>query len=277
MYELHKPWRVMSIMAHQDDFEFNAGGTFALLRKKYGADVRLKVMAVSRGASGHHDMGLEATFARRHREASAAAGVIGAEYECLTQLDGCHVHAQVLIDRNLLGGLWNAIRAFEPHVIFCPPVTRDPLAGIHVDHENTAQAVRMVAYQLVVPHAYPTMHGPVKTRIVMPMILNVDDRYASEGHFDIRQDIGEVWDEKVNMAARHESQILEWLPFSNGQPAPTLAQWREHFLQRHMADNQRYRQDDGLRSEYFRITRWSRPPQPGELQRLFPNRINCSS
>jgi LmbE family N-acetylglucosaminyl deacetylase len=260
----------MSIMAHQDDFEFNAGGTFALLRQSHGSDVRMKIMATSRGASGHHEMTPDQTFHRRHEEATAAAKLIGAEYECLRCLDGSHVPAQVLVDRNLLGGLWNAIRAFEPHVIFCPPVTRDPLAGIHVDHEGTAWAVRMVAYQLVAPNAYPTMNGPVKLRVVKPLIINVDDPYASEGQFHVRQDITETYELKQQMGLCHRSQVFEWLPWSGDRPAPSEQQWRESFLARHMQINQRYGQQDTTVSEFFRITRWGRSPLPGELERLFP-------
>ncbi len=273
MFEVPRPWRIMSIMAHQDDFEFNAGGSFALLRKTYGQEVQFKIVATSRGATGHHEMDLDATFHRRSREAIAAAARIGATYECLTQLDGSHVHAQVLVDRNLLGGLWNVIREYEPHVIFCPPVTRDPLAGIHVDHESTAMAVRMVAYQLVVPRAYPTTRGPMKLRVPRPLILNVDDVYASEGHFDIRQDIRGVWQEKVAMSLCHESQVFEWLPFGSGRPAPTREQWEQSFVQRHRDANARYGRHDDVQSEYFRITRWGRPPAAGELALLFPRCI----
>ncbi len=39
-----KPIRAMSIMAHQDDFEFEAGGLFALLRWRYGSRVKLKIL-----------------------------------------------------------------------------------------------------------------------------------------------------------------------------------------------------------------------------------------
>jgi len=260
----------MSIMAHQDDFEFNAGGSFALLRQTLGSNVELKVLATTRGSSGHHLMNHDETFECRHREAVAAAALIDASYECLRCLDGNHVASQVIVDRNLLGGLWNAIRAFEPHVIFCPPITRDPLAGIHIDHENTAAAVRMVAYQLVVPRAYPTMDGPVKLRVPSPLILNVDDIYASEAHYDVRQDIRETWELKARMGLCHPSQVFEWLPFAQGKAVPTEAQWLESFRQRHLSANQRYNQADQIVSEYFRVTRWGRSPQPGELERLFP-------
>lgn len=271
------PMRVMSIMAHQDDFEFNAAGTFTLLRQTLGEGVAFKIVTTSRGASGHHEMDLEETFRHREKEAQAAAEKIGAEYECLRRLDGTHVPAQVLVDRNLLGGLWNVIREFEPNVIFCPPVTRDPLAGIHVDHESTAMAVRMVAYQLVAPRAYPTTRGPVKMRVPQPLILNVDDLYASEGHFDIRQDISNVWETKVAMGMCHASQIFEWLPWAGRRDVPTPQQWEEIFVQRHLSANKRYGQDDQVRSEYFRITRWGRGPAAGELERLFPQRMQAIS
>ena len=60
--------RVMSIMAHQDDFEFEAAGLFAMLRKHYGNDVELKVLTTSRGASGHHIYDTDATALMRDGE-----------------------------------------------------------------------------------------------------------------------------------------------------------------------------------------------------------------
>jgi LmbE family N-acetylglucosaminyl deacetylase len=265
--------RIMSIMAHQDDFEFNAGGSFALLRKTLGDDVELKVVATTRGASGHHEMSLEDTYRRREGEATASAAKIGATYECLRLLDGSHLPAQVFIDRNLLGGLWNTIRDFEPDVIFCPPVISDPLAGVHIDHINTAHAVRLVAYQIIVPNAYPTTNGPRKDRVACPLIINVDDSYASESGYDIRQDITETYQIKTEMGLAHESQILEWLPWTINDPAPTREEWVDKFNTRHLNINTRYGNPDGILSEYFRITRWGRAPKDGELNTLFPHRI----
>lgn len=265
------PWRIMSIMAHQDDLEFNAAGSFIRMQQTLGDQVRFKIITTNRGSSGHHEMNHQQTFERRQQEAKAAAAMIGAEYECLRQLDGSLVPGQVMITSNFLGGLWNTIRAYEPHIIFCPPVTRDPLAGIHIDHENTATAIRMVAYQLAVPHAFPTTDGQVKKRVQTPLIINVDDTYASEGHFDIRLDITRAWDTKVAMALCHESQVFEWLPFVKNEPVPTKQAWCDAFHQRHMAINKRYGMDDQTLSEYYRITRWGRAPLPGELDRLFPS------
>ena len=270
MSDSPRPWRIMSIMAHQDDLEFNAAGSFIRMRQSLGDDVQFKIITTNRGLSGHHEMNDQQTFDRRQQEAKAAAAMINAEYECLRQLDGSLVPGQVMINSNLLGGLWNTIRAYEPHVIFCPPVTRDPLAGIHIDHENTAAAIRMLAYQIAVPHAFPTMDCPVKQRVVTPLIINVDDMYASEGHFDVRQEITQAWETKVAMAMCHESQIFEWLPFVKNEPVPTKEQWAKAFHERHININRRYGQADDTLSEYFRITRWGRAPLSGEMEKLFP-------
>ena len=146
--------KVMMIVAHQDDFEFCAGGVSAMLGEYYGDEFKLKVLAMTCGASGHHEMLPEATYRRREAEALQSASIIGAEYECLNGLDGVSLAGQIFIDRNTLGGLWNVVRNFEPDFIFCPPVPADPLRGVHIDHYNTACTVRLTAYQYKVSYAY---------------------------------------------------------------------------------------------------------------------------
>ena len=265
--------RVMSIMAHPDDFEFDAAGSFALLRQTLGDEVEFKILTTTAGETGHHEVSKEETFRRRAAEARNSAEQIGAAYECLITLDGGHPQGQVYLNRNVLGGLWNAIRRFEPHVVFCPPVVSDPLAGVHIDHINTAQAVRLVAYQIVVPNAYPTLGGPRKGYVPSPLIITVDDPYACEAGYDIRQDISETYDRKTQMSLCHESQIFEWLPWTNREPAPTKEEWLNQFRRRHLEMNKRYGHEDEMPSEYFRITRWGRATKDDELDLLFPRRI----
>jgi LmbE family N-acetylglucosaminyl deacetylase len=269
-----KEIRIMSIMAHQDDFEFNAGGTFLKLKRQYGDSIKIKILTTTRGASGHHEMGLEQTFRRREAEALKSAEILKAEYECLTLLDGSHLAGQVFVDRNFLGGLWNAIRNFEPDYIFCPPVVSDPLAGIHIDHQNTAAAVRAVAYQIGVPHAYPTVGGDVKKRVLEPLVINVDDPYAAdeEQPYHISNYIDKVYNDKVEMALCHESQILEWLPFNGGQDGNiSVESWKEKFIKRHKWMNKRYGVNDELFREYFRFTSWGRGVSRKDIEVLFPD------
>jgi len=259
-------------MAHQDDFEFTAGGLFALFCQKYGNNLKIKILATSRGASGHMDMSPDETFLRRNKEAEKSAALIGGEYECLSQLDGSYIEGQVLIDRNMLGGLWNSIRDFEADVVFCPPLASSPLAGIHIDHYNTAQAVRVIACQLNVPHAYPTMSGAIKKKFNKPMIFNVDDDFIETKHYHLCCDISPVYDIKAKMAACHQSQILEWLPFVSGYESPkSINEWKQNnFKQWHETVNGWHGKNDNKPREYFVVTSWGRHVSIEDIEFLFP-------
>jgi len=265
-----RPAKILAIMAHPDDFEFNAGGLFAQLRSHYGEGVILRVINTSTGASGHHLLNADEAFQRRLAEAKASAALIGAEADCLSQLDGSHVQGQVLVSRNLIGGIWNAIRSFGADYVFCPPVVSDPLAGIHVDHEETARAVRLVGYQLGVPQAYPTTgHAPLR-EYRSPLIILTDDVYSSESNFDVAVDIGNEFGTKVSMAECHVSQVFEWLPFNQGKKPPTRESFAVNFRERHTRINARFAQPDDSPREYYRISNWGRRLQPHDLDLLFP-------
>ena len=272
--------RVMSVMAHQDDFEFEAAGLFLRLREYYGDDVELKILTTSTGVSGHHIIGPDETIRIREAEAIASANVVGAEYENLRQLDGTHVAAQVFCDRNMLGGLWNAIRAFAPDYIVAPPVVTNPLAGIHIDHQHTAEAVRLVAYQLGVPNAYPTMYAPRVQRFPVPAILNCPDAYCKEAMWHFGVDCDNVREGKISMLLKHKSQVCEWLPFVNNltNTDPELGSgeawnetdWRNNLNKRVEAVNRRHGFADNTFREYFAVTRWGYVPPAEKVQKDFP-------
>ena len=273
--------RVMSVMAHQDDFEFEAAGLFIRLRQHYGDDVELKILTTSTGVSGHHIMNGDETVRCREAEAIASANVVGAEYENLRQLDGTHIPAQVFCDRNMLGGLWNAIRAFAPDYIIAPPVVTNPLAGIHIDHQHTAEAVRLVAYQLGVPNAYPTMFAPRVQSFPVPVILNCPDAYCKEAIWHFGVDCSAVHQTKVSMLLKHKSQVQEWLPFVNNlnNTDPSLAgkdqpwneeAWRNTLNSRLAAVNSRHGFEDDVDREYFAVTRWGFVPGKEKLQQDMP-------
>ena len=253
--------RVMSVMAHQDDFEFEAAGLFLQLRQYYGDRVKLKILTTSRGGSGHYLHDVETTAQIREKEAEASAEIIGAEYENLTQLDGSHIPAQVFCDRNMLGGLWNAIRAFAPDYVIAPPISTNPLAGIHIDHQHTAEAVRLVAYQLGVPNAYPTINGERILRFNPPVILNCIDGYAQEPVWHFRVNIEEFREQKLQMLRCHKSQLEEWLPFVNNLDKPEIPrwsqeEWRNQTEMRHIHRNQLCGFKSAQWHEYFAVTAW---------------------
>src|SRR5690606_36872620 len=97
-YSLQRPARVLALMPHPEDFEFNVGGMFALLRQRHGEAVTLKVMTTTTGATGHHEMDAEQTKARRRDEATNAAAHIGAEFAFLTRADGTIFDRQFLVE-----------------------------------------------------------------------------------------------------------------------------------------------------------------------------------
>ena len=253
--------RVMSVMAHQDDFEFEAAGLFWKLRQHYGDKVRLKILTTSRGGSGHYLYDVETTAQIRDKEARASAAIVGAEYENLVQLDGTHIPAQVFCDRNMLGGLWNAIRSFAPHYLIAPPVSTNPLAGVHIDHQHTAEAVRLVAYQLGVPNAYPTMYGEKILRYKPPVIFNCVDGYAREAVWHFRVNIDDCRKEKLAMLRCHKSQLEEWLPFVNNLDKEIPPRWspEEYEIKtdkRHIDRNKLCGFDSPVWHEYLAITSW---------------------
>lgn len=275
-----KELRVMSVMAHQDDFEFEAAGFFAKLKSHYGDQVKLKILTTSRGGSGHHIHDIETTAKIRDIEARKSAEIAGAEYENLIQLDGTHISGQVFCDRNMLGGLWNAIREFAPDYIISPPVAVNPLAGIHIDHQHTAEAVRLVAYQLGVPNAYPTMKGERILRYKVPVILNCIDNYACEPVWNFRIDVEEHKQQKIDMLRCHKSQIEEWLPFVNNLDMETPPEWSyETWLDsietRHARRNLLCGINSSAWNEFFSITgwsgkRWDAPELMEQIKRDFP-------
>jgi LmbE family N-acetylglucosaminyl deacetylase len=262
--------RLMAIVPHQDDFEFNAGGLFATARKHYQDELAIKILATTRGASGHHEMSLDETFKRRDREAKESAAIIGAGYECLTLLDGTNPEGQLFINKNSLGGIWNSIRCFAPDIIFCPPLVTDPLAGIHIDHLHTAQAVRAVAYQLCVPHAYPVTQEPFNEKTQIPIIVNMDDVYAAESDYCFCCDISGSYKIKEQMSECHKSQIYEWLPFTQNEAPPSVEEWKEEFRMRHKLVNQRYGVEDDSPLEFFKLTRWGKSICIEDVQELLP-------
>lgn len=106
-----------------------------------------------------------------------------------------------------------------------------------------------------------------------PLIINVDDAYNQSAQADISQDISSVYDLKLQMSLCHQSQVLEWLPFVNGEENITEEDWIERFKKRHAGVNRRYNIENDTPHECFRVTRWGRAPRDGELDKLFPRRV----
>ncbi|WCJ58755.1 PIG-L family deacetylase [Fontisphaera persica] len=271
--------KALYIHAHFDDYEFTAAGTFELWRRRLGPDFAGKVVVCTDGQAGHHAMTRAETGRRRLAEQQASARIGQYEFELLTLPDGTHGREACLtLDTPLLAALWKCIRDFEPDYLFCPPVVADPLAGMHVDHEVVAQAVRRVAYMINVPHAFTPEYPADERRsrpCKVPVILNVYDTYMTGANgFDLAVDVEEAFEAIQAMTWCHQSQICEWLPWVGRHamsPPGSAEEWGRMLRQRF----QRKNHELGLRTrralEVFTVTAWGEIPRPEDLRRDFPS------
>jgi len=72
--------RVLGVMAHPDDVEFTCAGTLARLKQEAGCEIAIATSTSGDCGSVQHRPDEIAGI--RHREAKAAADVLGAEYYC---------------------------------------------------------------------------------------------------------------------------------------------------------------------------------------------------
>lgn len=276
--------RLLFIHAHFDDFEFTAAGTFELWRRR-DPTVERRVLVCTDGAAGHHAMAREATAARRLAEQQRAALLGGFEARLLrdgsgrTFREGCLARSS-----GLMPALWKEIRDFEPDYLFCPPVPVDPLAGVHVDHLDVAQAVRAVAYLVNVPHAYTPEYpeeetGPARP-VRTPVILNTFDGYLAAGHrHDLAVEIGEVCDAAADMAWCHESQLQEWLPWVDRHHMTVSSDgkaWREQYRSVVSRRTRALNLPAGGLYEVFQVTAWGALPTIETLVRDIPG-LDCEA
>lgn len=274
--------KVLVIHAHFDDFEFTAGGTFERWRRKFGADFRGRVLVCTNGQAGHHFRTREETGRMRWAEQEASAKIGGYECELLRLPNGETVREGFPgLTFEFMAALWKAIREFEPDYLLCPPLPADPLAGIHSDHVNVAEAVRRVAYLINVPHAFTpefpadeTVSRPCRT----PVILNLYDGYMfGANSYDFAIDVGEAWETIVAMTWCHRSQVVEWLPWVGRHhlaPAASEAEWAGSLRRRFERQNRGLGIVSSQPMETFRVTAWGAIPEYEQLRADFPAMVS---
>ena len=262
-----------------DDFEFVAGGTFELWKRKLGNDLRARVVVCTDGKAGHHFHTREETSRLRIEEQQTSARIGGYELENLRLPNGdIPREACLQVDISLLAALWKCIREFEPDYLFCPPVSSDTLAGIHVDHVAVADAVRKVAYMINVPHAFTPEFPAVETEsrpCKVPVILNVYDGYmAGANTCDLAIDVEEAFAKICEMTFCHQSQVMEWLPWVGRHQMRTprdLGDWAGELRRRFQRQSKELSIASGHAHEVFTVTAWGAIPTIEELLRDFPN------
>lgn len=270
--------KVLCLHAHFDDFEFVAGGTFELWRRRSGSAFRGRVIVCTDGKAGHHFRTREETGRIRLEEQRGSARIGGYEADVLRYPNGEQPReAGLQVTTDLLAAMWKAIREFEPDYILCPPIPSDPLAGIHVDHVAVAEAVRKVAYLINVPHAFTPEYPADETTsqpCKVPVILNLYDAYMfGENAGDLVVDVEDAFSTISQMTYCHRSQIGEWLPWvgRHDMAAPTsLDEWSTTLRRRFLNQNRELGLDSERATEVFRVTAWGAIPKMEQLLADFP-------
>ena len=270
--------RALFVHAHYDDYEFTTAGTFELWRRRLGSDFQGRVLVCTDGSAGHHFRSRAETSALRMREQEASAALGQFEFEPLRMADGrIPREACLQITTPLLAALWKAIRDFQPHYLFCPPMVTDPLAGLHNDHQVVAEAVRRVAYMINVPHAFIEEYPADETQSTpcqVPVILHAYDGYQfGANSFDIAIDTESTFDLVTRLTWCHASQVREWLPWvgRHQMAVPeTIETWTKTLRARFERRNRELSIPHPRYTEVFAVSAWGEIPTLEQLHRDWP-------
>lgn len=193
--------KLLILGAHPDDAEFHAGGLATRYRER-GYPVR--IISITDGGSGHHQLDRETLVATRRREAAAAGEVIGAEYFTWDFPDGRLTPSLEVRERII-----REIRSYAPDLVLTHRT-----CDYHPDHRAVGQAVQDASYMVTVPLV--CNDTPILARD--PVVAYMCDLFTKPNPLqpDIVLDIGPQAPQVIQMLARHESQVFQFLPFNQG-------------------------------------------------------------
>lgn len=195
--------RLLVIGAHPDDPDIRAGG-LACSCADAGHDVRFVSMTDGRG--GHHEQHGAELVERRREEATAAADVAGIEYRILENRDG-RLRPTLENREDVI----RSIREYDPDVVLTHR-TND----YHPDHRYASQLVRDAAYMVTVPNVCPDV-PPLDANPVFAYLLDTFERpYPFTPDVVVPID-EEMVERKYDMLDCHESQMYEWLPYTEDE------------------------------------------------------------
>jgi LmbE family N-acetylglucosaminyl deacetylase len=188
--------KLLAIHAHPDDVDFLAAGTLALLA---GQGHAIAIATATAGEGGSKTTGPAETAAIRLREATTAAAMIGASYQCAGLPD-----LGVFNDDVARRRITELVRAATPDIV----ITGSP-ADYHPDHEAISVLARDACFASSVPNY---RSGPAKPLAGVPHLYFMDsiggrDRDGRRIKPDFGVDITAVADLKRRMLMAHESQI----------------------------------------------------------------------
>ena len=196
-----QPERVLVISAHQDDPEFNAGGTVAQWVKNGATAFYVIVTDGSKGSSDL-DMTSEKLVAIRQKEQRAAAKVIGAsDVVFLGFPDGNTYNSPELRE-----AITKQIRTFQPDVV----ITHDPatrtIANVAINHPDH-RAVGDTVLDAIYPIARDRLNYPEHEKEGLAPHKVLDVFLAGSEKPTLWVDISATIDTKVAALREHKSQF----------------------------------------------------------------------
>jgi LmbE family N-acetylglucosaminyl deacetylase len=196
-----KSLRLLILGAHPDDAEYHAGGLASVYRM-LGHTV--KMVSLTDGGAGHHQMERQELVERRRKEAAAAANLIGAKYVTWDYPDG-----ELMPTLELRRDVIREIRQFAPDLV----LTHRTL-DYHPDHRAVGQVVQDASYMVTVPKIVPEV--PALDRD--PVVAYMTDLFTRPCPLrpDVVMDVSEHVETIVAMLACHQSQVFEFLPYNQG-------------------------------------------------------------
>lgn len=261
--------RVLVLGAHPDDAEINAGG---LLARHAATGATIRIVSVTDGRSGHHEIPPDDLVTIRREEARAAGQVIGADSVTWDFPDG-----GLVADLALRAAMIREIRSFRPDLVLT-----HRLWDYHPDHRAVGQAVQDACYLVTVPHIAADVPALRQDPVVgfMVDLFTRPQPFQPHALLDVTEEI----DTAVRMMACHASQVFQWLPYHDGlqntlpDSEAERTDWlRNWYLQicdgrrRHFASQLEARRLQNARAvEAFEISEYARPLAAAERERLFP-------
>jgi LmbE family N-acetylglucosaminyl deacetylase len=209
-----KPLRILCFGAHPDDADFRFAG-FAMHYRALGHQV--KFVSLTNGDHGHQSQGGLTLVRRRYAEAMAAAKIADVEYEVL-DISDTELEASIENRKTVI----RIIRQYAPDLVLCHRA-----CDYHADHRAVGQLVQDASYLLTVPHVCPlTPHLSFP-----PVVAYLFDRFTRPEPFraDVALDTDSLFERKARMAACHESQVYEWLPYNDNHLADVPTDPEERF------------------------------------------------
>lgn len=265
------PVRLLVLGAHPDDAEFQAGGLITAYRR---AGRSVKVVSVTNGAAGHHQMTPPELARRRQAEGAEVARRFGIEYAIWDFPDGA-----LLPTLEVRARIIREIREYAPHLVLTHRT-----CDYHPDHRAVGLAVQDASYMVTVPHVVPEVPALRED----PVVAYMNDLFTKPCPFqpDIIFDISSAVEDIVDMLACHESQVFEWLPYNLRldatfpvNPAERRAWLKEWYGQRARSIADRFRPalrealgDVGaetVAAEAYEISEYAGKLHPALRRRLF--------